>query len=85
MDLANAIKSKVETLAAEVYAAAPKTVVGLPVPAPVVRCGNSFGRLTVELSFHWNLEVDLRRAVAAAGLQPSWQNYSCAIWDLPRH
>lgn len=85
MDLASAIKSKVEKIATEVYAAAPKTVVGFPVPAPVVRWGNSFGRLTVELSFHWDLEPKIRRAVADAGLEPRWQNYSCAIWHFPRH
>ena len=85
MDLASAIKAKVEGLAAEVYATAPKTVVGYPVPPPEVRWGNMFGRVTVELSFHWALEVELRRAVAAAGLEPRWQNYSCAVWRFPRH
>ncbi len=78
---ANALKATVEQVIETAYIAIDQSKMLYAVAKPVVEIGNAWGRLTVEVSIHWQMQVELLAALENAGLAPKITNYGRVIWQ----
>jgi hypothetical protein len=78
---ATVLKTKVEQVIDVAYASIDQRKKLYPVAKPDVKFGNSWGRLTVEVSIHWQLQVELLAALQAAGLDPKITNFGLVSWQ----
>jgi hypothetical protein len=80
-ETAKTLKTKVEQVIEAAFVSIDQNKKLYPVAKPDVRFGNSWGRLTVEVSIHWQLQVELLAALQAAGLDPKITNFGLVSWQ----
>jgi hypothetical protein len=79
---ANALKTTVEAAVERGFANVNQSKLLYPVAKPETKISSQWGRQTVEVTIHWQLQVEILAALEGAGLAPKMTNFGLVSWSL---